>query len=78
MRYSAPGNYGAELAISSWQLCYGTGIGARLRAFAGGTNLASQPTVFVASISDPESCRLLKTRFAVAAVAAVAEVADKF
>ena len=40
--------------------------------FAGGTNLASQPTVFVASISDPDSGRLLKTRFA------VTEVADKF
>ena len=25
MRHVAPGNYSAEIAISSWQLCYGIG-----------------------------------------------------
>ncbi len=26
MRHVVPGNYSAELAISSWQLCYGIGL----------------------------------------------------
>ena len=27
MQHVAPGNYSAEIAISSWQLCYGIGSG---------------------------------------------------
>ena len=63
MRYVAPGNYSAELAISSWQLCFGIGS-ERGFAFslAGQFSLRNQPAPVLIDVHEVTLCAAHTTR----------------
>ena len=63
MMHVAPGNYSAELAISSWQLCYGIGSepGFAL-SLAGQFSLRNQPAPVTTEVHEVTLCAAHSTR----------------